>query len=227
DLAGRDVLVHRVGGAQLDMADDGDDEFGANVCRLVVRRAGLGGDDCLRNATAVAQIEEDDVAQIAPLVHPSHEHNFGAGVAGAQLAAHMSTFQVTKKIEHDRPYEISAECDCRKARKVDLRSFPRPSRVEWHGATACGKAVPHCGTANLSPALQRWVIRVRRPECRRHGTGNFVSAVPTGLRFPYNFVPALKRWAKIFRACGAGPAATGRILQIMRARHTQPSLVSR
>ncbi len=59
----------------------------------------------LGDAAAVAQIEEDEIAEIAPLVHPSHEHNFGAGVGGAQLAAHMSTFQVTEEIEHDRPYE--------------------------------------------------------------------------------------------------------------------------
>ena len=57
--------------------------------------AGIGGDDNLRDAAAVAQVEEDKIAEVAPLVHPSHEHNFGAGVRGAQLAAHMSTFQVT------------------------------------------------------------------------------------------------------------------------------------
>ena len=57
--------------------------------------AGVGGDDDLRDAAAVAQIEEDEVAEIAAAVHPSHEHNFRAGVGGAQLATHMSTFQIT------------------------------------------------------------------------------------------------------------------------------------
>ena len=75
--------------------------------------------------------------------------------------------------------------------------------VDRHSLTTCRETVPPCGTVSLIPVLQRWVGRVKRPECRRHGTGNFVSAVPTGLRFPYNFVPALKRWAKIFRAYGA------------------------
>ena len=96
DLAGRDVLVDGVGLAQLDVADDRDHKLGAHRGRPVVDLgAGIGSDHNLRDPAAVAQVEEDEIAEIAPLVHPSHEHNFGAGVGGAQLAAHMSTFQVT------------------------------------------------------------------------------------------------------------------------------------
>ncbi len=104
DLTGGDVLVHRAGIAQLDMADDGDHEFRTHRGRPVVNfGASVGRDDRLCDAAAVAQIEEDDVAEVAPLIDPSHEHNFGAGVGGAQFATHMSTFQVTKKIEHYCP----------------------------------------------------------------------------------------------------------------------------
>src|SRR5208337_5684963 len=106
DLAGGDVLVHRVGVAQLDMADGSHHKFGAHRgCFVVHLRAGVGGDDHLGDAAAVAQVEKNEIAEIAALVHPSHERNFGTGVGGAQFATHMSTFQVTEKIEHGGPYE--------------------------------------------------------------------------------------------------------------------------
>src|SRR5208337_2117762 len=72
---------------------------------VVHLRAGVGGDDHLGDAAAVAQVEKNEIAEIAALVHPSHERNFGTGVGGAQFATHMSTFQVTEKIEHGGPYE--------------------------------------------------------------------------------------------------------------------------
>src|ERR1019366_5828522 len=101
DFAGGNVLVDRVGLAQLGVADDRHHKLGAHRSRAVVDFGpGVGGDHNLCDPAAVAQVEEDEIAEIAPLVHPSHEHNFGAGVGGAQLAAHMSTLQVTLKIEH-------------------------------------------------------------------------------------------------------------------------------
>ena len=101
DFAGGDVRVDGVGVAQLDVADDGDDVLGAQRLGLLVELgAGVGGDDDLGDAGAVAQIEKDEVAEIAAAVDPAHEDDFGAGVGGAQRAAHMSTLQVTKKIEH-------------------------------------------------------------------------------------------------------------------------------
>ena len=96
DFAGGIVLVDGAGVAQLDVADDGDDELRAHGAGLLVHcGAGVGGDDDLGDAGAVAQVEEDEVAEVAPLVDPAHENNFRAGVGGAQLAAHMSTFQIT------------------------------------------------------------------------------------------------------------------------------------
>ncbi len=69
---------------------------------LVVQlRAGVGGDDHLRDAAAVAQVEEDEVAEVAPAVDPAHENNFRAGIGGAQRATHMSAFEITKEIEHE------------------------------------------------------------------------------------------------------------------------------
>ena len=77
------------------MANDGDDKLRTHRGGAVVDfRPGIGRDHHLRDAAAVAQVEEDEIAEIAALVHPSHEHDLGTGVRGAQLATHMSTFQV-------------------------------------------------------------------------------------------------------------------------------------
>ena len=81
DFAGGDVLVDGVGLAQLHVADDRNYKLGAHRGGPVVDfSAGIGGDDRLRDAAAIAQVKEDKIAEVAPLVHPSHEHNFGAGV---------------------------------------------------------------------------------------------------------------------------------------------------
>ena len=95
DLAGGEVFVDGTRIAQLHVPDDGNDKLRAYGVRLVVDLcAGVCRDHDLRDATAIAQVEEDEVAEIAPFVDPAHEHNFGAGVRGAQLATHMSTFQI-------------------------------------------------------------------------------------------------------------------------------------
>ncbi len=95
DLAGGNVLVDRARIAQLYMPDDRHHELRAHRRGPVVNlRSGVAGDDRLRNAAAVAHIEKNQVAQVAPLVHPSHQHNFRACVGGTQLAAHVSPLQV-------------------------------------------------------------------------------------------------------------------------------------
>src|SRR5271157_2536885 len=59
-----------------------------------------------------------------------------------------------------------------------------------------------CEAEELSPALQRWVVSTQVPSAV--GTAEQEScAVPTGLGVIYDTLPALKRWAKLFRACGA------------------------
>src|SRR5580704_2390958 len=102
DLAGRDVLVDGAGVAQLDVADDGHYELGSeSICLVMYGSPSIGGDNSLRDPTAIAQIEEDQVAEIAPLVDPAHENNFRARVRSAQLATHMSTFEITEEVEHE------------------------------------------------------------------------------------------------------------------------------
>ncbi len=102
DFAGRDVRVDGAGIAQLDAPDDGDDVLGAQTFGLLVHLGpGVGGDDNLGEAGAIAQVNKDKVAEIAAAVDPSHENHGGAGVGGAESAAHMSALQIAKKIEHE------------------------------------------------------------------------------------------------------------------------------
>ena len=68
--------------------------------RLRVRRGvGLGLEDDLRDAAAIAQIDEDAAAVIAAGGHPAEEDGALAGVAGAQRAAVVGPFQVDQKLE--------------------------------------------------------------------------------------------------------------------------------
>ena len=93
DFAGGNVLVDRTRITQFHVSDHRKNKFRANGVGFVMNfGAGVGGDDDLGDAAAVAQIEEDNVAEIAAAIDPPHEHNFRAGVGGAQLATHMSPF---------------------------------------------------------------------------------------------------------------------------------------
>ena len=83
DLGGRHALV--CGGsvgigraAAIELA-----ALGANVT-LLARR-----EDALRDAVAIAQIEENQSAVVAHAVHPAAQFHFRARIGGAQLSACM------------------------------------------------------------------------------------------------------------------------------------------
>jgi len=67
--------------------------------------------------------------------------------------------------------------------------------------------VPQRGTKELSPVLQHWESEKRNLSAvgtaEKKSATNGVAAVPTGLGLFINDLPALKRWAKLFRAHGA------------------------
>jgi hypothetical protein len=90
DLAGFHLWVDDVGSAKADLTDGGDDVLGADVLGFGMA---LGRDffveDNLRDAVAVAQVEEDEVAVIAAAVDPAHEGDGFAGVGSAEFAAGM------------------------------------------------------------------------------------------------------------------------------------------
>ena len=91
DLAGGHVGVFEARAAAADVAFDGDDVLGARGVGLVVRGADLLVDDDLRDAGAVAQVEEDEVAVVAAAVDPAHQNHVLPRVFRAKLATHAAS----------------------------------------------------------------------------------------------------------------------------------------
>jgi hypothetical protein len=66
---------------------------------------GLGGElvvnDDLRDAAAVAEIEEDEVAVVATAIDPTHEDDptAGAGVVERDVAAEVGAFESAEKVQ--------------------------------------------------------------------------------------------------------------------------------
>ena len=69
-------------------AFDGDHKFRAQLFGLGVRLGmQLVVENDLRDSGAVAQVDEDQLAQVAPPVHPAHQHDVFIRVRRAQRAA--------------------------------------------------------------------------------------------------------------------------------------------
>ena len=108
---GRGVVEHQLGGPDLDRAGlelgvllagkpGGDDPLDpdhvlvAELARSGLQLgAGVGLEDDLGDPVAVAQVDEDQPAEIAPGVHPAVEHNGLPDMVLRQFAAGMSPFQ--------------------------------------------------------------------------------------------------------------------------------------
>jgi hypothetical protein len=52
----------------------------------------------LGNARPVAHIQKDQVAMVAPPVHPTHQHNILPRPLRAKLPTHLRPLQTTKKV---------------------------------------------------------------------------------------------------------------------------------
>ena len=74
DLAGRQRPVHGVVRAALDLAEDGDDELGAHALDALEQRL-VAFDDHLGQAVAIADVEEQQRAEVADAMHPSEQHD--------------------------------------------------------------------------------------------------------------------------------------------------------
>src|SRR5208283_1635082 len=95
DLTGGDIGIDRIRVALFYSADGGDDVFVAEFFGLGVD----GGiefvaENDLRHASTVAEIDENNLAEIAAPVHPSHEDGFFACVSEAKGPAHMSSSKI-------------------------------------------------------------------------------------------------------------------------------------
>ena len=82
-------------------AFDRDHEFRAQLFGLRVRLGmQLLVEDNLRDSGAVAQVDEDQLAQIAPAMHPAHQDDVFVRVRGAQRAAVICALQISESIKH-------------------------------------------------------------------------------------------------------------------------------
>src|SRR5687767_4149453 len=92
DLAGRQVWVLCALGPPRDWPFHFDDVLGAHVARRLVRVGSmLRIEDHLYQSVAVAQVQEDDAAVVAPPVYPPLQETVPALVGQPQLAAGMGT----------------------------------------------------------------------------------------------------------------------------------------
>src|ERR1700674_3993016 len=83
-----------------DLAFHGDDEFAARLLGFGMR----GGlrllvEDHLDDAGAVADIEKEQIAQVAAACDPAHHNRVAPFVFGAQFAAVVCALQVSQKVE--------------------------------------------------------------------------------------------------------------------------------
>ena len=93
DLAGRHVGIFQARAAAADAPLHGDDVLRPRGVGLGVGGCDLLIDDHLRDAGAVAQVEEDEAAVVAAAVDPAHQHDVLPRVFGAKLSTHPGPLQ--------------------------------------------------------------------------------------------------------------------------------------
>ncbi len=95
DFSGGDSWINVIRRARTDGALGRNDVFGSEQLRLgVQRRVYVFVEDQLGHAFAVAKVNEDDPAQIAAAMYPSHQQRFLACIGGAQFAPVVGAAQV-------------------------------------------------------------------------------------------------------------------------------------
>ena len=78
---------------------NGDDELGAQPLGPLEQRL-VAFDDHLGDAVAIADVDEQQRAEVADAVHPAEQDDVRADVGGAQRAAGMSASQRTELFSH-------------------------------------------------------------------------------------------------------------------------------
>ena len=76
--------------------------------RRRARVAVSGVEDDLRDAFAIAKIDEDAAAVVAPGRDPAEEHHFLAHVAGAERAAAVGPFEFVDESRQEKPPSVRA-----------------------------------------------------------------------------------------------------------------------
>jgi hypothetical protein len=101
DLAGGQFRVDRLGRAALHHARDPNHELGAEPLGDGHQRVVFADHD-LRDARAIADVEEGDAAQVADAVHPAKDDDALADIVVAQRAAGVGSLQISEMLCHER-----------------------------------------------------------------------------------------------------------------------------
>ncbi len=97
--------------ARDDFAFDGDDVFAADVFGFAVRFGlRLFVKDDLDDAGAIANVEEEEISEVAAASDPAHHDGVFVGVGGAEIAAVVCAGEVAEGIEHGRSCVLCLGC---------------------------------------------------------------------------------------------------------------------
>ena len=86
--------VHRVGRPALDLAEHRDDELGAQPLDALEQRL-VAFDDHLRQAVAIADVEEQQRPEVADAMHPPEQHGILADIGRTKRATGMRASEGT------------------------------------------------------------------------------------------------------------------------------------
>ena len=100
DLAGRQLRIDGLRRAAPHLAHDADDELGPQPLGLGHQRLVVLVEDDLRDAGAVADVDEQQPAQIAHAMHPAQQRRRPRRRRRAQLAAGVRACQVAELLSH-------------------------------------------------------------------------------------------------------------------------------
>ena len=108
DLAGRQLRIHRLGRAAPHFPDHADHELGSQPLGLGNQRLVVFVEDDLRDPGAVADVDEEQPAEIAHAMHPAQKRRVRANV---------------------RPAAVRRRCACGSGRRVAQPRCVSPSRI--------------------------------------------------------------------------------------------------
>ena len=135
DLPRRQVLVDRHIGARFHDTVDRDDRFQLDLVKNRQRVAILVGND-LRDAVMIAEIDEENAAMVALVMHPARQTNGFADIVFVQRGTVVGTIGVHLKSFHFRSYSARGAKGC-----APLAGIARANRASTAFCQGCARPV--------------------------------------------------------------------------------------
>jgi hypothetical protein len=92
---------------------------------------GLGVEDDLGHAFAIAEVDEDERAVVTAIGHPTKEHDFLADVGGAQSAAIVGALELIDETGHSFSFRDRRPRETAGAVSYSAASAPRDIPENW------------------------------------------------------------------------------------------------